>query len=394
MRRLAVTSALLIGIVLGALAAGAVQRTPSGVLSFAAGPQADDAAALPPAADDVLLAWTPGQLPPALVGAGRMPGVEAVTVVRSWRADLVGGWAADGVSAGAPPPGLAFPVEVMAFDRATFPGFAPLADRALFAGAGAGEVVLGATSARMRGVGVGGSLAFAGEGRRRVAAVVDDETIGGAEAAVSSDAPGAGAWPPRYLLIRHSAERENVEAAMQTLAGSGQAVRFRSVGETPFLRHGDAVLPAVLIKERFGEFAYGPGEGRAIVQDGAWQRENLVDATVPLLGRIRCHRNLVAALRGAMLELQRRELAGVIVSTVGGGCWNPRLTEEHGDLSRHAWGAAVDLNVAKNPTGVGSVQDPRLVEVMEECGFAWGGHWLEPDPAHFEFLRPPAGGAC
>jgi hypothetical protein len=30
------------------------------------------------------------------------------------------------------------------------------------------------------------------------------------------------------------------------------------------------------------------------------------------------------------------------------------------------------------------------VEVMERWGFAWGGRWLIPDPAHFEYLRPPA----
>jgi len=28
---------------------------------------------------------------------------------------------------------------------------------------------------------------------------------------------------------------------------------------------------------------------------------------------------------------------------------------------------------------------------MERWGFTWGGRWLVPDPAHFEYLRPPAG---
>jgi hypothetical protein len=45
--------------------------------------------------------------------------------------------------------------------------------------------------------------------------------------------------------------------------------------------------------------------------------------------------------------------------------------------------------VAGNPTGLASAQDPRLVEVMERWGFTWGGRWLVPDPAHFEWLRSP-----
>ena len=56
-------------------------------------------------------------------------------------------------------------------------------------------------------------------------------------------------------------------------------------------------------------------------------------------------------------------------------------------LFRSSW--AVDLNVAGNPTGLASAQDPRLVEVMERWGFTWGGRWLVPDPAHFEWLRSP-----
>jgi hypothetical protein len=27
---------------------------------------------------------------------------------------------------------------------------------------------------------------------------------------------------------------------------------------------------------------------------------------------------------------------------------------------------------------------------MERWGFTWGGRWLVPDPAHFEWVRAPA----
>ena len=53
-------------------------------------------------------------------------------------------------------------------------------------------------------------------------------------------------------------------------------------------------------------------------------------------------------------------------------------------MSHHAWGAALDLNVDGNPRGSFSTQDERLVDVMAHHGFAWGGAWLVPDPAHYE----------
>ncbi|HET7519538.1 MAG TPA: M15 family metallopeptidase, partial [Actinomycetes bacterium] len=105
--------------------------------------------------------------------------------------------------------------------------------------------------------------------------------------------------------------------------------------------------------------------------------------------RLRPGEALLPALAGAMGELRQRDLARLVDPEAYRGCWNPRLTRSGSGVSRHAWGAAVDLNVAGNPTGLASAQDPRLVEVMERWGFTWGGRWLVPDPAHFEWLRSP-----
>ena len=55
----------------------------------------------------------------------------------------------------------------------------------------------------------------------------------------------------------------------------------------------------------------------------------------------------------------------------------------------HVRGIAADINLAGNPPGVDSGQDPRLVAVMQRWGFTWGGAWLVPDPAHFEWVRRP-----
>jgi hypothetical protein len=180
-----------------------------------------------------------------------------------------------------------------------------------------------------------------------------------------------------------------VAAAVHRALPPGLPVRLRGPGETPFFRAGDAVLPQAMIKERFGEFAWRPAGGGDFVQDPAWQAANLATRRVPILGPVRCNRVLLPALAGAMRELEQHNLAGLVDPAAFAGCWNSRLARGGDGASRHAWGAAVDLNIAGNPTGLDSAQDPRLVEVMERWGFTWGGRWLVPDPAHFEYLRPP-----
>jgi hypothetical protein len=160
-------------------------------------------------------------------------------------------------------------------------------------------------------------------------------------------------------------------------------VRVRGPGETPFFRAGDAVLPQAMVKERFGEFSWRPGAGGTFVQDQGWAAARLATARVPILGRVRCNRVLLPALAGAMEELRRRNLGRLVDPEAYAGCWNPRLTRSGSGISRHAWGAALDLNV-----GSPSARDLRLVEVMERWGFTWGGRWLVPDPIHFEWLGP------
>ena len=144
----------------------------------------------------------------------------------------------------------------------------------------------------------------------------------------------------------------------------------------------DAVLPQAMVKERFGEFAWRKAAGDTYTQDPAWAAASLATARVPILGRVRCNRALLGALAGAMGELRQQRPGRLVDPDAYAGCWNPRLTRGGGGVSRHAWGAAVDLNVAGNPTGLASAQDPRLVD-MERWGFTWGGRWLIPDPAHF-----------
>jgi D-alanyl-D-alanine carboxypeptidase len=394
-------AAAVLGLALGAGAALGLQRPPprSGTGPAApttASPRAGGVATLPTRAatvpaDRVLLAWTPRRLPAGLAGRlRRAPGVRAVTIVKGGRLELAGSTDADGRAVDRQPKGMTIPLEAIAFDPATYMGFLPASARAAFRRLAPTEALLGATSARLRHLGPGGRVELAGGRRLTVAGVVDDALVGAAEVAVSRmGGPAVGVTRDRYALLAYRGGRAAVAAAVRRALPAGLPVRLRGPGETPFFRAGDAVLPQAMIKERFGEFAWRPAGGGDFVQDPAWQAANLATRRVPVLGPVRCNRVLLPALAGAMRELEQHNLAGLVDPAAFAGCWNSRLARGGDGASRHAWGAAVDLNVAGNPTGLNSAQDPRLVEVMERWGFTWGGRWLVPDPAHFEYLRPP-----
>jgi D-alanyl-D-alanine carboxypeptidase len=401
---LVATLAALAGVVVGAATMARVQDAGSRPASVPASPATvpgaptteagDDAVAATvpvPAQPDVLLAWTPDGLDPGLAGAaGADPAVGTTSVVRGGVLDLVGSRDAGGAVVDAPDAGWAIPLDAIAVDPASHAAFVSTADRAAVAGLGDGEALLGATSAELRRLGPGGVVDVAGGGSVVIAGVVGDPAIGGAELAVdTTTGTRLGLGTDRFLLATYDGERPALERRLRAALSDDAAVRFRGPGETPYLRHGDAVLPQARIKERFGEFAYRPGPGDEFEQDPAWQAANLVTVDLPIIGAARCHRGIVDALAGALAELVATNLASLIDAEGFAGCWNARTTRSGTSVSRHAWGVAADLNFGQNPTGLASVQDPRVLAVFDRWGFTDGSGWLVPDAGHFEYVSPP-----
>jgi D-alanyl-D-alanine carboxypeptidase len=391
----AVLAGALAGGVAGALAMARIQDVGSSAPT--SGPPMTAPPAPPtvpvPSAPAVLLAWTSGGLDPGLASAAAVdPEVAAASLVAAGTVDMVAAHGADGAVVDAPAPGWAIPLEAVAIDPAAHSAFVGGPDLEAVAGLGPGQALLGATSAELRRLGPGGSLTLAGGTTVTVVAVVADTAIGGAELAVDrGTGAGLGVSTDRYVLLAHRGDRPGLEQRLRATLPADRAVRFRGVGETPFLRHGDAVLPQVLIKQRFGEFAYRPAPGDAFEQDPTWQSENLVTVDLPIIGTARCHRLVVGALDGALREVVDANLAALVDPSGFAGCWNPRTTRGGTGISRHAWGVAIDLNAGANPTGLASVQDPRLVAVFARWGFTDGSRWLVPDAGHFEHVSPPAG---
>ena len=349
------------------------------------------------------LAWVPGGLPAGFSRAvASLPSIDRVTAIAEDNVWMTRSWSSDGALVDHPPRPYAIPIDAAAVSPRSFAAFLPPPDGAIVAALADGQGVLGATSAALRGLGPGAELEFQGGTRVRIVEVLPDELVGAAELLVSK-ATGAtiGVHRQRYLLMQPHAGgavsstdwRHRLRPLLPANLGIYRKVQVRAPGETPFFRSGDAVLPPVMLKTLFGEFAAraSPGRPGYLDVDPAWVSANIVTTTVPLLGRVTCNRALIPQLRGAMTALERRGLGGLIHSYAG--CFAPRFVNRDPTamLSHHAWGIAFDCNFPGNAYGDPPHQDPRLVRTLERWGFIWGGSFIVPDGNHFEYRRAPAG---
>lgn len=341
-----------------------------------------------PAPAPTLLVWVSGFLPDGfgeLVEA--IDGVDEATVVSVGISDLVATRDGAGEPVDSAPSGFAYPLETFEIDPDTYGAFLPDGPAEMLAGMGPGEVILGASSARLRRVGIGDELEFANGVVTRVAAVFADDLVGGAElATIAGRMIAPGRLTPRFVLVKAEMDVSELRAALEAALEPGVLLQVKAEGDTPLLRHADTVRAQVEIKERFGEFAYRSGDGSRVVLDPAWVDANIVERELPLLGRFKCHREFADILESVMNALEGSDLGGVIDRSAFAGCWNPRWIADRRGLSRHAWGAAADINIFNEPDGGnGSPTHPELLRLMDEAGTTSGHTWVQADPGHFEW---------
>jgi hypothetical protein len=392
-----VVAATAVGLVVGAAAGFLAQGEPLASLPPETAGTPPPAPRTHPLVPDTVLAWTPGGLPPGFAAkVERLPAVRHSVAVVSGILWMNRSVAADGTTVDRPADGLAVPIEVAGANLDRYAPFLSPADRVHLPDLAGGQGLLGRTSETLRRVDAGGSLTFRGSRTIRVAGVVPDAAIGANELFVSGrTAASLGLATRRYLLIdpAHGVSRARLDAAIRGALPSAMPLRIRGPGETPYFRQGDAVLPQVRLKELFGEFAAAP-VGGYLRMDPRWEAAHIGTARVPLLGAVRCNRGILPQLRGALREVESEGLGHTVDPAEFGGCYSPRflLRDPHAGLSHHAWGIAVDINVAANPFGRAPTQDHRLVAIFERWGFTWGGRFLIPDGMHFEFARFASGG--
>jgi hypothetical protein len=170
------------------------------------------------------------------------------------------------------------------------------------------------------------------------------------------------------------------EAVAAAVGGSAAVLPAGSPATARLVGTDEATVAA------FAPFTFRSGEGGEVVIDPAWVEAHIVREQVPIVGTVTCHRLIVPQLRAALQALVDRGLADLVDPSQYGGCYVPRHIDRSpaASLSMHAWGIAFDINVSTNLLGAEPQLDPRVVQVMTEHGFSWGGDWRRPDGMHFE----------
>jgi len=196
-----------------------------------------------------------------------------------------------------------------------------------------------------------------------------------------------GMEPGNAMLINTgTVSPQSLRPAIEELVGSNASVQILgpdldiSVQQTAFLS-GGSVAAAV------GSFSYRVLGGGRISPDQAWVQANIRTETVPILGKVTCHRVVLPQLRAAFTEIRARGLAREINVEEYAGCFYPRFIAGSTELSLHSFGIALDLNVPGNQRGTVGEMDRTVVSIFKKWGFAWGGDWNYTDPMHFEMDR-------
>lgn len=164
-------------------------------------------------------------------------------------------------------------------------------------------------------------------------------------------------------------------------------------------------LSSVERETLFGKFSYVPagiqGNPEAIKITDNWPAQNIVQVDIPQLkgiqgapasGKIAWHTKGAGQLSSLWSAWESAGLLSLVSSFAGS--WAPRFVRgSRTYLSNHAWATAFDINAGYNPLGAvpalvgktGSVR--KLVQLANEHGFFWGGHFSRLDGMHFELAK-------
>jgi hypothetical protein len=153
---------------------------------------------------------------------------------------------------------------------------------------------------------------------------------------------------------------------------------------TPPAANPVAFLSGSKAAKAFGAFSYRYFPDGTIQPDARWVRENIRTATLPIMGRVTCHRLMIPQLRGALQDVVDAGLASTL--NTYDGCYVPRFIERNPEnsISLHTWGIAIDMDASTNYRGIQGTMHPEVVNIFKRWGFRWGGDWQYTDPMHFE----------
>lgn len=296
-------------------------------------------------------------------------------------------------------PGWAFPMSITALPLEALGG---IMGRTISAPISQGSVVMGQTSAGLRGAVAGdriemmtaggGSLSFT------IGMVAADGDIGGTEILMSTQqAAMLGAIIDTRVLIYGKFDRATLQAALTNRGVSGNSrVRIRQSWDA---FDPDLTMSMSNTKARLGEFQMDYANLSTLgwtSVDSTWRNAYLPAAreNYPAGIRAMCNREVKDDLYAALQEVVNAGLAGGIDAANAnsyGGCTTgqarlSRITQSLGSVSRHSWGQPIDVNTVTNCQGCVPKMDCRIVRIFRKHNFAWGGNFLTPDGMHFEWV--------
>jgi hypothetical protein len=353
----------------------------------------------PPDTVPAWLAWIPGGFPESFRATiDSADGITRDVVVEGdtlWMTESRG---PNGAEVDQPPSPYEIPIDAFAVDPNEYAPFLPGDQRdAVVAALRDGKAVLGESSAKLRRIGVGGTMSFGGQ-TVEVGAIAPDDAVGWSELLVNRDVGRQlGIEHERYLLAfaDDTMTLTRFTEDVRALIPADSPLRTVEPGGTPYVRVASGVNPPVVFKEVFGEFDAYPRSDDPVYlnMDPAWYDAHIQTRRVPIFhDPVTCNRVLFPMLIGALKDVQAAGLAGEIHTY--SGCYAPRTVARSpiAPPSNHAYGAAIDINAPENPFGGTPTMDPRIVRIFQRWGFIWGGGFLIPDGMHFEYGSPPSAG--
>jgi hypothetical protein len=243
-----------------------------------------------------------------------------------------------------------------------------------------GYLALSYDTAKRFGVPLGAKVTIAGV-PLEVGALADTG-LPDVDAIVSDDVAARLGLPPPNGLVLSGGKDDPTPLVMDVRKSVAKEARVdllrAPAARMSFFNVGDA-------RRRLGTLTYQVMPDGTVVVDPKWVSENIVTMSVPILGRMTCHKAMFPQLIKAFTEIQATGLADKIHPDQYEGCYWPKLIEDTDHLSMHAWGLAFDLNVPTNQRLTKGDMDPGVVAIFKKWGFRWGGDWKQtPDPMHFE----------
>ena len=265
---------------------------------------------------------------------------------------------------------------------------------------GAGQVVMGQTSATLTGAQAGDVVDLVAANGSVVAfeigRIAPDAEIGGTEILMSTaQADALGATLSTSIVIYGQFDRTRLDSALAAHGlSTNPQVRVRRSWDPP---DPDSTIGLAKTKTLLGELAYHVTSTDAVLVDDGWRSTHIPNREPYPTGIVAaCNVNIRADLTAALQEVVDAGLAGsidVANANTFGGCFGPRFSRivgtQLGSLSRHTWAQALDTNTVANCQGCVPQMDCRVVRIFRKHNFAWGGNFLLSDGMHFEWVGEP-----